>query len=248
MKTEYYFAIASMMNPVSLKLRNLNPIESRPAILLDFELIYYSTRGFAAAIYSPGKSFHGVLHKVTLEDMAVLDQMEAVYERLQGTTRLYDGSELKCTVYANPDPKFHGLQKLEYHPPTERYVDIMCEGALHFGVSKEYVEQLRSMDCQPRLKPDQYKKLEVDDNLPVWDTKKLLEENGKDAEPLYTTINKKVIRLVGDISKIMPNILKMAFMDKKLISEIVLAKMFYDPKYGFPSDDIRDYCEEQRNY
>ena len=36
----WYFAIGSMINPTSLMLRDLHPLESHPAMIHDFELIF----------------------------------------------------------------------------------------------------------------------------------------------------------------------------------------------------------------
>ena len=41
--TQWYFAIASMMNQVSLGARKLYPTESIAAEILDFELIFYGS-------------------------------------------------------------------------------------------------------------------------------------------------------------------------------------------------------------
>ena len=98
----WYFAIASMMNLISLKARDIVPKESKPGELLDFELIFYSIKGMAAAKPSPGKSFHGVLHKMSAKDMVALDKIEATVSRTNGKARLYDGSIVDVTVYSNP--------------------------------------------------------------------------------------------------------------------------------------------------
>ena len=121
----WYFAIGSMMNPVSLKGRNLHPIESNPAELLDYELGFFGAMGMAFAKPGKGKPFHGVLHKMTQKEMLILDKIEFVYTRTKAKAKLYDGTEIDCTVYANPKPTDGRTSYDVNKPPTERYIDIM---------------------------------------------------------------------------------------------------------------------------
>jgi hypothetical protein len=93
----------------------------------------------AAAKPAPGKSFHGVLHKMTDENMAALDKIEATVSRTAGKAKLYDGSIVECTVYSNPPKSDPSGAVTEDMPPTERYVDIMLEGAIMFKVNDEYI-------------------------------------------------------------------------------------------------------------
>ena len=76
-----------MMNIVSLKARKLVPIKSIPGELQDFELIFYGSQGMAAAKPAQGKSFHGVLHRMTEQDMVVLDKIEATVSRIKGKAK-----------------------------------------------------------------------------------------------------------------------------------------------------------------
>ena len=59
--------------------------------------------------------------------MRILDDIEAVYQRIPSKAKLYDGTIIDCTVYAgDPNAKIdHSNNK----PPTERYIDIMIQGA-----------------------------------------------------------------------------------------------------------------------
>jgi len=53
------------MNPVSINSRGVFPEESLPAELLDYEITFFGNLGMACAEPAKGKSFHGVLHKVS---------------------------------------------------------------------------------------------------------------------------------------------------------------------------------------
>ena len=46
----WYFAIGCMMNPTSCALREFYPKESHPAKLLDYEIQFFSSMGFAEAV------------------------------------------------------------------------------------------------------------------------------------------------------------------------------------------------------
>ena len=74
-----YFAIGSMINPVSVGMRGLNPTRSRPGILKNYELIFVKTNGMAAARMSDSSEIHGVLHRVTRAELNTLDKIESNY-------------------------------------------------------------------------------------------------------------------------------------------------------------------------
>ena len=78
-----YFAFGSMMNPISLEGRQLNPIKSVPAELLNFRLGFFGSMGFASTRALEGASCHGVLHRMTDEDMKKLDKIEITYDRVK---------------------------------------------------------------------------------------------------------------------------------------------------------------------
>ena len=108
-----YFAIGSMMNPISLSARGIKPIQSRPAILLDYELRFFSVMGYAVAKPSKGKrNFHGVIHTVSDADMKTLHEIEHIYEPKQAIAELYNNvGTVNVTEYCssedNDDSKEH---------------------------------------------------------------------------------------------------------------------------------------------
>lgn len=79
----------------------------------------------AAAKPAEGKSFHGVLHKMTDEEMIALDKIEATVSRTIAKAKMYDGTIVDCTCYSNPPKVDPSGATTEDMPPTERYVDIM---------------------------------------------------------------------------------------------------------------------------
>lgn len=50
---------------------------------------------------------------------------------------------MDCTVYADPAGK---IDRSSDKPPTERYIQIMTEGAESFGVKKEHIDWLNSIE------------------------------------------------------------------------------------------------------
>merc|ERR1712176_1133694 len=64
----WYFAIGSMCNPTSITNRELTAIESFPAEVMDYRLEFIGPSGVAGAVPEKGKTFHGVLHKMTSSD------------------------------------------------------------------------------------------------------------------------------------------------------------------------------------
>lgn len=171
-ETSWYFAIGSMMNKVSINSRDIFPSESKPAEIQDFKLIFFGPQGAAMAEAVPGESFHGVLHKCTEKEMLVLDKIELSYDRVKAKAKLYDGTLMDCTVYSkSTDASLNAsLAAADNKPPTERYVDIMKEGCVMYGVKQEYIDHLTNMEMQPRTKPEDFMCLggPVPEGLPTW--------------------------------------------------------------------------------
>ena len=83
-------------------------------------------------------------------DMVKLDAIELSYDRVEATARLYTGDEISCMVYMYNKEKSGNFVGTENNLPTERYIQIMCEGASHFGVNEDYIKGLRNVDQRPR--------------------------------------------------------------------------------------------------
>lgn len=244
----WYFAIGSMMNPTSLRGRRLVPLESFPAELLDFELIFFGSGGMAAAQDSPGKSLHGVLHRMSEKHMAVLDNLERGYHRQTAQARDYSGRLQDCTVYVKNE-ELQATVSAGNVPPSERYLDILCEGAAHFGVDASYVTWLRSLPFRPRKRPEERVKIEVPPGLPFWTTDDIDRGSSERGPPFYFEINGKVLKYVGPSEGLQYDFVKNIYSGNGLAFR--MASNLYDPKYGLPSspadvssdrlDDLEDY-------
>ena len=89
------------MNKVSINNRDIYPEDSKPAEILDFKLEFVGSLGMGLAVAEEGKTFHGVLHKVTSDEMKLLDGIESSYTRTKAKARLYDNSEVECSLYTD---------------------------------------------------------------------------------------------------------------------------------------------------
>ena len=164
-----YFAIGSMMNKTSLTMRELKPSKSRPAFLRDFELIFGMKYGMAAARPCPGQEIHGVVHRITKEELDKLDKIETWYVREKVEVSSYEEVKSKVTetllayVYVfNPELVSKDPELFNEFPPKERYMDILKEGAKHYGVDKEYVSKtLGAVKFEPRKVKSDLKSFDV---------------------------------------------------------------------------------------
>ncbi|UJR34392.1 hypothetical protein I4U23_021800 [Adineta vaga] len=71
-------AIGSMINPVSLFLRNITPLVSYPTRCPNYELVFRDRSGMADIKLYPNGDFHGLVHLVPEEQMSVLDEIEHI--------------------------------------------------------------------------------------------------------------------------------------------------------------------------
>ena len=163
-----YFAIGSMMNPISLRMRGLNPVKSRPGILKDYELIFVMTNGMAAARkfdetkHNDRKCIHGVLHRVSRPEMDILSKSESTYVIEKNVTietykRKYEQIETddkkneEKSSYKDDEEKVSAVvyvlnneivktdpERFSENPPGERYIDILKGGAEYYGLDVSF--------------------------------------------------------------------------------------------------------------
>ena len=137
----HYFAIGSMTNDVSLSLRDLRPITSRPAILPGHRLLFRGSAGMATveeidnfepvehdAPDYPFDCVHGVLHLLTKEHMKLLDRFEGGYSRNICKVKLYCGTEVDAVVY-QIGKSVHPYSHM--YPPIRPYTSIYLYIPLH---------------------------------------------------------------------------------------------------------------------
>jgi len=194
-----YFAIGSMINPVSINLRDIHPIKTFPAELYGYELVFIGFAGMASIEQKQDAVTHGVVHVITAKEMEALDRMESIYLRLPCEVRLYDGSTMTASVY-QMDPAKRTTKEVVNNPPSERYIDIITRGAVHFGIKSEFTKWLSTVKVTPRKHPSEFKKLAEPENLISVTWKELEKYDGNDGRDLMFAVNYKVVKFVGDLS------------------------------------------------
>jgi hypothetical protein len=240
--TVFFFAIGAMMNKVSLELRKVVPIQSWPAEIIDHDLGFFGSLGFAEAIPSEGKSFHGVLHKLHKSDMDMIDKIEVGYIRSPAKIRLYNGDIIHGCVYTKEN-LFHSSGD---KPPTERYMDLLILGCVQHGVDESHIEWLKHLEVQPRRKPHEFRQIPVADGLRTWTMDEVARGHGQDGAPIYFAINGKVVEYVSPKDMSSPAY-KMSRVYAGCHLELLLSRNAYEPKYGY-FDNIEDFTREHAAY
>jgi gamma-glutamylcyclotransferase (GGCT)/AIG2-like uncharacterized protein YtfP len=247
----WYFAIGSMMHPMSMKHRNVVSLKSVAGQIQDHRIHFFSNLGFAEAIPAIGGTFHGVLHRVEEATMTQLDKMEIGYTRSRARARRYDTNEIiDCHVYTRNPNQDRGPHVDK--PPMQRYIEIMIAGAEHFELDAQYIEYLKNHPYQPRPRPSEFKSIgDVPYGAPTISLDQLdamnapiLEVTG--ALPLFFTINGKVLKCIADREA--PDFSKrVVFPTAMPVWDICFSRIAYDMKYGAPGK-LEDFTHEHSEY
>lgn len=267
----HYFAIGAMLNPVSTRLRNIHPLSSHPAKLLGHKIHFFGTMGMSECIKVEQQqteqpvddddakvrcskfecSMHGVLHTISSEDMDTLDNIELGYDKMYVSVQLYDGTTInEAFVYCRHGNDIKRGPDFD-HLPSERYLQILVEGAEHHGVDADYVSYLKSHDCDPRTKLEEFQSFlqHNDDNNAATPTTTLKEysvdevtaADGKDGREFLVTLNGKVLQPRCDYNL---HIIQYWINGGMNHLELDTSRVLYDPKYGEPPDRLDDFIEE----
>lgn len=146
--TLWYFAYGSNLDPGTfLGRRRMRPIETRVAMLEDFELRFDlpvgpGERGVANVAPLAGDHVWGALYRLTHPDAERLDLTEGVtrefYRRIDVHARALDGDRIRAFTY-------HSGRGLVGRKPSRRYLGLLLAGARHHGLPAHYVERLRAV-------------------------------------------------------------------------------------------------------
>lgn len=244
---KWYFGVGTMINATRLANMGLTPIKSCPCEIQDHKHYFYDKPGMAEAVPCKGESFHGVMHRMTPEQIGMLDKMMAGhYTRQNAKAKLYDGSMCDVVHYVRGADVARNSDV--DGDPDARFMAIMIEGAKHYKCKPEFVKYLESYPCIPRPNPSDYCKFPEPPEGSECLTKEKIEQcKGENGKPLLIAINGKVCESVckpgDDEWKI-----QIEFVAKMgQFSELSLAKMLYDPKFGSPKC-IEDVTKEHAEY
>lgn len=144
------FAYGGNMNPrILLGRRGIRPAESAAARLEGYRLAFnlpgipWLEPAFANVVPRAGAVVHGVLHRLSREQMARLDRFEGggvAYRHLELEVEAYDGRRLRARVYS-------AIRITRERRPSCRYLNILREGARHFALDPDYIRMLDAQPC-----------------------------------------------------------------------------------------------------
>jgi len=240
-----YFAIGSMINPVSFRARGLKGTECQPAELLDHKIVFQGRSGMASIKDSVGESLHGVIWLCDDTDMEKLDEIESVYDRITATARLYNGKHIECVVYKFNETRLEERRMKvadEDGDPSERYLEIMIEGCIHHRVKSSYIDWLKAHPRKSRTPEDQWKSYAEAPVGVTMTAKELAIHNGKDGNRLCYAFNGKVCEVAEGCP---PNVIHIMAGGNPDVA-FFCAKIFYDPKYGDPATPVAMDDEHRR--
>jgi sulfite reductase (NADPH) flavoprotein alpha-component len=144
----WYFAYGSNMQKATfVDRRGMRPDRSVAASLTGYRLTFdlpigSGERGVANIAVDPGASVHGVLHRITVAELEFLDRTEGVtqgaYDRIVVSVATGDGSECEAHAYISS-------RGVEGRKPSDRYIGLLLDGALEYGLPASYVRWLEAL-------------------------------------------------------------------------------------------------------
>ncbi|CAF1091008.1 unnamed protein product [Rotaria sordida] len=244
----WYFAIGSMINPISLYLRDLTPIISYPVICKDYKIVFRSPNGMADIEACLDAEFHGVVHLLTNEQMKHLDEIEFTYHRIKIKCIDYQGQY--HTAYAYQMNIKGQLPSIPY----ERYLDIIVKGCEYYGVQSVYINRLKDeQPVIPRKKPANFQSFKDFLSDTYYSLDELQKHNGDDPSlPLWVSINGKILEYAGlppndhpdyEVQQKFYTFVKQKLGGREVTN--IAAKGLYDPLYKIPLND-EDISDEHR--
>jgi cation transport regulator ChaC len=142
--TVWYFAYGSNMSREQVRHRAGEPAEEKPARLENFELKFDKVArggtGNANIAAAEGRVVHGVLYRLTEQQLKALDRFEGVpehYRRSEVNVLDAEGRKIAAQVYLARKVR-RGLK------PDRGYLQRIIEGAVEHNLPEDYIQQLRN--------------------------------------------------------------------------------------------------------
>jgi cation transport regulator ChaC len=141
----WYFAYGSNMNSAVFQVRRgMRPTHTERATLRDYALVFnqpgtpWIEPSFANIEYSPGSVIEGVLYRITNDEMRLLDISEGngAYDIVSAPVHADSLGEVHAYTFLTHNVA-HGLH------PSQRYMNLLVNGAVEHGLSREWVQKLR---------------------------------------------------------------------------------------------------------
>jgi AIG2-like family len=238
----WYFAYASMVNPVSMRRRGMRPSKSLPGRLEGYALKFNVYLGMANLAPADGSAVHGVLHELSTAEFERLSEIEAGYSAETVRVTPYDaGLEGKSPVLARTFIFDAEHVTLTAALPTERYLKIMLQGLQHHGAHPDWIARIREQPCRLARRPEHYLKITPRNGaeLPRISREELAQHT--DRLPGVFALGKKVVEV--DVSA-NPSSRRIGFLTPLCGTEATLTvcNSVYDPSLPELScaDDITD--------
>jgi len=145
----WYFAYGSNMQPATFSgRRGIVAARALPARLVGWQLVFDKPpilpmgQGMANVVAVPGAEVLGVTYAITADDLAHVDLTEGVlienYRRVAVEVAPLGGGAAFEAWTLTSERRADGLL------PSERYMELLVDGALHHGLPAEYVAWLRA--------------------------------------------------------------------------------------------------------
>lgn len=150
----WYFAYGSNMQTATFQgRRGIEFHRAVPGHVAGWRLVFDKPaliplgESYANIVPDPGATVTGVLYEINEEELGHIDLTEGVlignYERVTVTARTREDSPSSMTAFTlTSDRRDSGLQ------PSQRYMNLLIEGAIEHGLPTEYVSFLRTVPAQ----------------------------------------------------------------------------------------------------
>eukprot|EP00732_Lithocolla_globosa_P006629 Lithocolla_globosa_v1_NODE_7812_length_898_cov_6.421115.p1 type:complete len:226 gc:universal NODE_7812_length_898_cov_6.421115:787-110(-) len=135
--------------------RGIFPSESCPAFVKNWALVFnypgipFAEPSFGNVEKVEGCQVHGVLHKITEEEMNRLRISEGGrgitpgYQPVKCVSETYEGKKIECIILSSNDDVMEGLF------PSQRYMKLLTEGAEKHQVEESYIDYLKTLPTIP---------------------------------------------------------------------------------------------------
>jgi len=232
---KWYFGYGSNMSTAQLASgKGVFPIESVPAKLEGWKIVFNLRSALAVMgsmaniVRQEGSVVHGMLHKLTPQQLKDIDEFEAegrIYHRIPVTVTTYDGRKIEASAYeVPPTSKWVGSEG----QPALRYKNILLNGAKSAGLDSDYIAFLEAVEhCTFMYDKDRKK--------PVIPNKCFTREEVKASPHLASFMG-----IVFDISHLDPFF-------KKMVNEFLLLRMMPSATAEKPKvpEKFADFTPEQ---
>lgn len=141
-----YFAYGSNLCVRQMAQRCPDATNPRPASLADHDWLI-NQRGVATVEPLTGTRAHGVLWRLSDQDLATLDGAEGVPERYRRDRLTVHTNDGPCDAWVYIDPR------VETGAPRPGYLERVIEGAVHHRLPQRWIDFLRRWDPAHWLRP-----------------------------------------------------------------------------------------------